>query len=93
MSLKSKSILKDALYNCHPLSGSIEYARGVMAGLMCGLMANDVSFEYSLKLLWNYTQEGISDLEMHHVRACLPDSWLEMWDSFKLGGNNVKSIF
>jgi hypothetical protein len=75
------NFVKDALYNCHPQSASREYAKGVLVGLVSGLMASGLTFENSISEMRNAVRGGIFDLEEAHVVECLPPSWFDVWNA------------
>lgn len=75
------NFIKDALYNCHPQSASREYAKGVLVGLVSGLMAQNVTFENAISEMRRAVRERIFDLEETHVVECLPASWFDVWNA------------
>ena len=79
---------KDALYYCHPNSANRDFAKGVIVGLVCGIIANtpkDLTMTIGclkqLVLGWDGSYRGILDLQEEHVIECLPESWVEIWNS------------
>lgn len=76
--------IKDALYNC--VDGATQggshtpYAKGLLVGLMTGLLDRGMTFESGIALMYKCTAETLSDLRPHHVAACLPESWVPDWN-------------
>lgn len=70
--------IRDALYNVHPKSGaSREYGRGIVIGLVAGLMANDVMFHDCLRIFALALNLTATDLTAEHVMDSMPDGYRE----------------
>jgi len=64
-------MVKDALYNLHPDSGSSEeYAKGILVGVMSGLVAVGIEFDTA----WNICRHNLPEKVMPNV---FPKSWEE----------------
>jgi hypothetical protein len=64
-------MVKDALYNLHPNSGSSkEYAKAILVGVMSGLVASGIEFDTAWRICKNCFPEKV----MPNV---FPESWEE----------------
>ncbi len=68
--MKTKAILKDALYNTHEKSGaSVDYAQGVIVGAVSTLMAcKNLSFEEAWRIVYNH-------LPVDYRKDSIPEAW------------------
>ena len=66
---KGNVLIKDALYNLHIASGStIEYAKGVLVGVVSGLMAQGLTFMEVANIVGPL-------LPVDYRRECIPAPW------------------
>jgi hypothetical protein len=72
--LKNQTILKDALYNFHPTSGSNPtYNKGLIVGIVSAYMSIGYTFEDACQLiLENLPKENNLDV-------ALPESWIDVF--------------
>jgi hypothetical protein len=72
--LKKQTILKDALYNFHPSSGSNPiYNKGLIVGIVSTFMSVGYTFEDSCQIvLENLPKENNLDVS-------LPESWIDIF--------------
>ena len=69
-------MVKDAVYYLHERSGaSDEKARGVIIGLVSGLMASGRSFEEALKIVGQAISES-KEKDSFRINLMFPDSWV-----------------
>ncbi len=70
-----ENIIRDALYNtCQQSGASMDYGRGVVVGLMSGLLAYEMIFEEAAKLMKSLLPENFR-------HDTIPRSW---WRRFGL---------
>jgi hypothetical protein len=68
--LKHAMMITDALGNLSPDSGaSKDYNKGLVVGLVAGLMATGLDFTAALKYVTGHQPQGID------LRAFLPENW------------------
>lgn len=84
MKIKRQVIIQDALYNCCLNRGSLkgfvasskgQYARGIVVGLVAGLMSVGFTHEAALAALKKAAVESQTKLTPDYVRAVLPEGW------------------
>ena len=75
MKLKQPTLLKDALYNTNPNSGSsVEYGRGIIIGVVSGLMSvRGIAFSKAVRIVKE-------NMPARFNRECIPDTWSDIWD-------------
>jgi len=79
--MRKPMFIKDSLYNCHPQSSSVDYAKGCLVGLVSGLMSCGFTFETAIsELKANTLDTNFSDLTEQHVIDRLPECWKEQWN-------------
>ena len=62
-------ILRDALYNADCSSGSdARYAKGVIVGAVCGIMAVGYTFERALEMVK-------ADMPRNPMEGVMPEGW------------------
>ena len=81
---KYENLIRDALYNANinetKTEIKMQYAQGVLVGLVSALMAHGHSFEVSLQLL--KTQSKKAKYLRFNIN-CLPETWREEWNKIK----------
>ena len=65
-------VLEDALYNTSIRSGSsVEYARGIVVGIVSGKLHQGVTFDTAIEAVWQCAPQD-------YRPECFPDGWLDM---------------
>jgi hypothetical protein len=71
----NSTLVSDAMYNCHPRSGSSEeYAEGIIVGLVSAFMANGATFRGAIETI---AQHWHTDYSIN----CIPEVWRDTFAS------------
>lgn len=84
------NIISDALYNasidCTHDNAKIIYGKGVIVGLICGIMAREVSFERAISIVCDELNKDRA-YPYYLNKKCIPECWI---DSFEKYTNLIK---